>query len=123
MNIESLSVKIRKMKFFAYHGAYPEERQKGGSYTVTLELELAGTRAAESDQLTDTVDYAEVYDLVRQTMVVPSNIIEHVAARIAQTVLDAFPLVKAVTVKLVKDNPPITGANFNGSAVQLRATR
>lgn len=123
MNIESLSVKLRKMKFFAYHGAYPEERQKGGTYTVTLELQLSSSKAAETDMLTDTVDYADVYAIVRQVMLVPSNIIEHVAARIATAVLENFSLVSTVTVKLTKDNPPIIGANFKGSAVELRATR
>ncbi|MBR1837948.1 MAG: dihydroneopterin aldolase [Bacteroidaceae bacterium] len=123
MNIQSLSVKLRKMKFFAYHGAYPQERQKGGTYTVSLELQLNDFRAASTDVLTDTVDYADVYQTVKQVMLVPSNIIEHVAARIAEAVLSTYPLVQAVTVKLTKDNPPIVGANFKGSAVELRATK
>ena len=123
MKIERLSVKLRKMKFFAYHGAYPEERQKGGTYTVSLALELNSFKAAESDMLTDTVDYADVYQSVRQEMLIPSNIIEHVAQRIAKSLLDSFPLIQAVTVKLTKDNPPIIGANFKGSAVELRASR
>lgn len=123
MKIESLSVKLRKMKFFAYHGAYPEERQKGGTYTVTLELKLNSFKAADTDVLTDTVDYADVYQVVRQVMLIPSNIIEHVAQRIATAVLDDFPLVDAVVVKLTKDNPPIIGANFKGSAVELHASR
>ena len=123
MNIQSLSVKLRKMKFFAYHGAYPQERQKGGTYTVSLELQLNDFRAASTDVLTDTVDYADVYQTVKQVMLVPSNNIEHVAARIAEAVLSTYPLVQAVTVKLTKDNPPIVGANFKGSAVELRATK
>ncbi len=123
MNIESLSVKLRKMKFFAYHGAYPEERQKGGTYTVSLELKLNDFKAAETDVLTDTVDYADVYQVVKQVMIVPSNIIEHVAQRIATAILDEFAIVRSVTVKLTKDNPPIIGANFKGSAVELCASR
>lgn len=123
MEIRNLSVKLRKMKFFAYHGAYPEERQKGGTYTVTLELKLGSHKSAETDMLADTVDYAEVYQVVKQVMLVPSNIIERVAARIAESVLEAFPLVNDVVVKLTKDNPPIIGANFKGSAVELHAAR
>lgn len=123
MTIQYLSVKLRKMKFFAYHGVFPEERKNGGTYTVTLELKLCNYKVAETDALTDTVDYAEVYQVVKQVMQIPSNLIEHVAARIAQSVLDAFPLVSEVGVKLIKDNPPISGADFKGSAVELRAMR
>jgi len=123
MNIQSLSVKLRKMKFFAYHGAYPEERKKGGTFTVSLELILNSNKSAETDVLSDTVDYAEVYATVKQVMIVPSNIIEHVAARIATAVFEQFPLVEGITVKLTKDNPPINGANFKGSAIELHATR
>lgn len=123
MNIESLCIKLRKMKFFAYHGVFPKEREKGGTYTVTLELQLSSHKAAESDVLADTVNYADVYSVVKQVMLTPSNLIEHVAARIAQAIFEEFPLVSGVTVKLTKDNPPIIGANLKGGAVELKAKR
>ena len=66
----------------------------------------------------DTLNYAEVYDLVKQEMKQPSKLLEHVAGRIVQTIGQHFPLVTSIDLTLMKQNPPM-GADIEGAGVEI----
>jgi dihydroneopterin aldolase len=72
----------------------------------------------QSDEVTDTLNYAALYDLVACEMQQPSKLLEHVAARIAQTISQAFPQITSIDLELVKQNPPM-GADCGGSSVEI----
>ncbi len=76
------AIELKGMTFFAYHGAMEQERKVGNSFVVDLHLFLDLTPAATSDNLEDTVNYASVYELVKEEMAIPSNLLEHAAGRI-----------------------------------------
>lgn len=129
MTITLFDIRLEGLRFYAYHGVLPQERKVGGRYTVDLVLTLpapvegvATCAAVERDDLAGTVNYAEVYDVVRREMELPSALLEHAAGRILRAVFDAFPLVEKAVVTLRKDTPPM-GAACNGCAVTLTATR
>lgn len=129
MTITQLDIRLEGLRFYAYHGVLPQERKVGGRYTVDLVLTLpapvdgAPTCAAVcADDLAGTVNYAEVYDVVRREMETPSALLEHAAGRILRAVFDAFPLVAKAVVALRKDTPPM-GAACDGCAVTLTAKR
>ncbi|MBQ4083182.1 MAG: dihydroneopterin aldolase, partial [Bacteroidaceae bacterium] len=69
------------------------------------------------------VNYAEVYEVVRREMAVPSQLLEHVCGRIATALLDAFAPLQRVRVSVTKRNPPIEGAGSCESAVALTLAR
>jgi dihydroneopterin aldolase len=106
------------MRFYAYHGVMEQEQRVGGEYLVSLQVEADLSRAAMSDSVADTVNYAELYDVVRREMAVPSQLLEHVAGRIGKAVMDTFPQVTGVDVTLTKLNPPM-GADCAGASVEL----
>ena len=110
------------MRFYAYHGVMEQERRVGGEYLVSLQVEAALSGAVISDSVADTVNYAELYDVVRREMAQPSQLLEHVAGRIGQRVLDDFPQVTALTVRVTKCNPPM-GADSKGASVEICALR
>ncbi len=121
MEILETSVTLRAMRFYAYHGVLPQERTVGAQYEVTLTLQLSRPQAAAlTDELTQTVNYAEVYALVGRIMAEPSLLLEHVAARILHSVFQVFPYVSEGEVEVVKVNPPM-GADSDGASVRLRA--
>ena len=72
----------------------------------------------QSDCVDDTVNYAELCALVKREMAVPSQLVEHVAGRIAQSVFRQFPQSSAVDVCVTKENPPM-GADCAGAGVEL----
>jgi dihydroneopterin aldolase len=98
------------MRFFAYHGAFPEEERLGGHFYVDLELEADFSGATTRDQLSRSVDVIEVYRLVEEIVCEKRfNLIETLAEEIAREVLEAFK-VDAVTATVRKENPPVPGA-------------
>ena len=103
------TIELNGIRFHAYHGCFERERSEGGSYTVDFSATLDIERAAQSDDLADTVDLQEVYRIIEREMMVPSNLIEHVAARIASSLKEEFPQLLSVTVRLTKLTPPLPG--------------
>ena len=103
------TISIEGMKFHAYHGCIPEEQVTGNTFIVDLYIETDTTKAEESDDLNDTIDYAAVYLLIKQEMQIPSKLIENAGRRILNSVKAKFPEVESAKVKVKKLNPPIEG--------------
>ena len=119
MKITQSSIRLHDMRFYAYHGVMEQERRVGGEYLVSLQVETDLSRAVNSDSVADTVNYAQLYEVVRCEMAEPSQLLEHVAGRIGQRVLDHFQQVMALTVRVTKCNPPM-GADCKGASVEMR---
>lgn len=102
-------ITLKNMEFHAYHGCLEHEKQLGNTFIVSLSMKINTEKAGISDQLSDTLNYQEVYDIVRNQMDIPSQLIEHVAERIAQTTMEAFPAIEELSVILEKLNPPLGG--------------
>ena len=116
-------IELRGLTFLAYHGVLPEERENGNTFVVDLVLDADISCAACTDELADTVNYAEVYEVVRREMAVPSLLLEHVCGRIATALLDEFSALQRVRVGVTKKNPPIEGAGTCESAVRMTMER
>lgn len=108
------------MRFYSYHGAAPQEAIVGAWYRVTLEIHSNLSKAVLSDCLDDTVDYSAVASTVRKEMSVRSRLLEHVAGRIAASIMDRYPGITSLTVTVTKENPPV-GCVCSGSSVRITA--
>ena len=86
-----------------------QERRVGNDFEVSLTVEYPFEKAMESDDLCDTLNYAELYDVIAAEMRQPSDLLEHVAGRIIRAVKAQFPLVKGGTISVAKLTPPIKG--------------
>ena len=84
-------IELEDIHFYAYHGVYENERRDGNDFLVTVRLDIPETKAVETDQLTDTVSYQDVYALVANEMAIPSQLLEHVAGRIRSSLQQAYP--------------------------------
>ena len=100
---------LEGMKFYAYHGVLEQERILGNHYTIDLEIQLDLSKASQTDNLNDTVSYADIYAVVKNEMAIPSQLLEHVAGRIKRKIKSAFPDIKDITIRLSKHNPPVGG--------------
>ena len=118
MVLRSSHITLSGLRFHAHHGVMAQERQTGGDFLVDLQVMCDLEKAVHSDDLADTLNYGTLYDLVHQEMMQPSQLLEHVAGRIAQRVFDAFPQVENVVIKVTKVNPPM-GADLKGASVTL----
>lgn len=118
------SIQLHNLEFYAYHGLLPQERVVGGHYRVDVELSLTPPlRALTEDVIDDTVNYAEVYALIRQQMEQPVNLLEHLAHRITKGLYAQFPQIQAVKLSVTKVTPPISGIACEGASFCLQSVR
>ncbi|MFA9559812.1 dihydroneopterin aldolase [Evansella sp. AB-rgal1] len=114
---------VNGMEFYAYHGVFPEENKLGQRFFVDVVLEMNTVEAGQTDDLTKTVNYAEVYNLTKKVMEGKAvKLVETLTETIAKDVLQSFPIVMAVSVKVTKPNPPIAG-HYDSVAVEIRRER
>ena len=118
MKIRDSYICLKNVRFHAFHGVLPQERQIGGDFLLSLRVGYPLARVVESDEVGDTLNYATLFDLVKREMDVPSQLLEHVAGRIAKAVVAAFPAVTSIDLELTKQNPPM-GADSDGAGVEL----
>lgn len=112
-------IELKGMDFYGYHGCLPEETKKGQHFLVDLTLQLDLQTAGETDDLEQTVDYALVYDMVKEIVEGETKkLIEAVAEEIATAVLENFPQVQQLGVTVHKPAAPINGP-FADVAVHL----
>ena len=110
------------MRLYAYHGVMPQERVVGGEYVVNLDVSAHVAEAIKSDQVDDTIDYAEMRNIVVREMAIPSQLLEHVAGRIAKALFDAFTKIEEVEIDICKVTPPF-GGDCDGAGVKLQWKR
>lgn len=115
-------IALNGMEFHSYHGVYDFEREKGSVFQVDVAFELDLERPAATDNIQDTLDYVAVYELIAREMETPVNLLEHLAAKITQRLLDSFPQAEQVELRVAKSAPPV-GGTCKESAVTLVRSR
>lgn len=102
-------IELEGMEFKAYHGCLEQEKVRGNSFTVDFRGELDLSAAAESDNLNDTLNYADIYEIISEEMSIPSELLENVAGRIMKEIERRFPQLVSFSVRVSKKRPPVDG--------------
>ena len=100
---------VEGINVFAYHGCLEEEAKIGTHYTVDVYMETDFSEAAKTDDLTKTIDYVTVYEIVKKQMAIRSKLIEQVGQRIVDELKSEFSTLQKLEVKVTKHNPPMNG--------------
>ncbi len=103
------TIEVNGIKIYAFHGCLPEEAEIGGYYRVDVMLNTDFSGAAESDDLSQTVDYVVVNKIVSEEMQIRSKLIEHVGQRIITRLKNEINNIDFIRIKVVKICPPING--------------
>ena len=93
MKIERSYIYLRDVRFHAPHGVTPIEKEVGSDFTVSVRVAVDVSAAMEHDNVDVTLNYAGLYEVIKREMMIPSNLIEHVAARIGKAIYETFPQV------------------------------
>ncbi len=102
-------IAVEGIKLYAYHGCLEEEAKIGGNYVVDVYLETDFSEAAKTDDLTKTIDYCAVFEIVKKEMAIRSKLIENVGIRIHRSVTKTFTNVTKTRVRVTKLGPPMNG--------------
>ena len=113
---------LNNMEFFAYHGCFKEEQIIGGRFLVDLEFETDTSKAETSDQLIDTINYQSVYQIVAHHMSSKSHLLEHIGRRISDAIMDTFPGIGRLNIRISKMNPPL-GGKIGSVCIELTTSR
>ncbi len=119
MHLTESYICLHEVRFYAFHGVMPQERSVGGEFLVSVKVGYPLEKAMSSDDVADTLNYSELYELVKKEMMRPSGLLEHVMGRIVEAIEKAFPEVASVEVKIKKVNPPM-GSDCKGAEVMGR---
>ena len=118
MELMTSYILLQGLHFHAYIGVGEQERQVGNDYVLDLRLGYPFADAMLSDEVADTLNYAEVFGAVSEIMQKPAKLLETAAGTIARELFRRFPKTESIDLKLVKLNPPM-GADCNGAGVEL----
>ncbi|MDE6127102.1 MAG: dihydroneopterin aldolase [Muribaculaceae bacterium] len=110
-------IEINRLKIYAYHGVGEQERIVGNEFEVSVSLTYPSLRVAESDTVPMAINYADVIELVNEQMARPSSLLENVAWRIRQAVVNRYPEVNQGRVKVAKITPPLPCSLAEAAAV------
>jgi len=112
-------LRLQNLRFYGYHGLFPEEGRLGQQFEVDVELYRDLAAAGASDNPADTIDYTAVLDLVEKVVTGDRcQLVEAVAERIAHAIGTEFGPLELV-VRVRKPNPPVA-TQFDGVEVEIR---
>lgn len=113
-------IEVEDIKLFGYHGCLDEEGLIGTDYRVNVTVWGDLKQASETDHLKETLDYVVINKVVAEEMAIRSKLIEHVARRILDRLMEEMPLAQKAEIKLSKLHPPINGDVEKVSVVMSR---
>lgn len=103
---------------FAHHGVGEQETIVGNEFSISLRLKVDFRQAMQTDDVLQTVSYADVYEAVKAEMAIPSQLLEHVGGRIVNRLFHDFSRIEEIELKLMKRNPPM-GADIRAAGIEI----
>ena len=100
---------LEGLEFHSYHGVYPHERSSGNKFEIDVIVETEFNESAFQDHLSGTINYEDIYTVIKEEMAKPSKLLERVGHSIAEKILTTFPQAVSVQLNISKFNPPIGG--------------
>ncbi|MCH5225780.1 MAG: dihydroneopterin aldolase [Muribaculaceae bacterium] len=101
---------LDKLRFYAFHGVFEEERRVGNEFIVNLSVKVACGQEVRADSLEATVSYAELFEIVKEEINKPRNLLEKVALEIADRIREKFcEQIISGRIEIRKVHPPIPG--------------
>lgn len=104
----NIILQIEKYRLYGYHGVLEQESKVGANFLISLEATVECKKEAYlDDQIEGTVSYAHVIECIREEMKKPSRLLEHLTYRIGKLLMNKFPQIEELTLKIEKENPPM----------------
>ncbi len=114
-------VRLEGVRFFSYHGFYPEEQVLGTEFILDIETELEVFNSGRDD-ISNTVNYERLFQIAAQEMKIPRKLLETVAHSILEQIRHEFLAVKSIRVAIRKMHPPL-GSEVRNSSIELNFNR
>ena len=103
-------IELKGLQFYSFHGLYDEEKKIGGEFVVDV-LDKLDSSHHEVWFIEETVNYAEVFAIIKKEMNQPRELLETLTQSIAEKIHDKFSAIREIEVRVEKKVPPIVGIN------------
>lgn len=113
MCLLTYKIALEGVRMHAFHGMLEQEKTVGNEFEINAWVEYKAPPML-FDSLDEGISYADIFSIIHSEMLRPSLTLEHVALRIRASLLSAFPIIEACSIKITKLAPPIKG--MQGSA-------
>lgn len=108
-----MTIELKGLHFYAYHGLYAEEKKTGNEFEVNLTVSYQPPSGTITD-ISDTVNYAALYTLLKKEMTKPRHLLETLVMEVTEAIHLSFPMIKKVEISVTKLHVPII--QFAGTA-------
>ena len=105
------TIRLNKMKIFAYHGVHAEETVVGTEFEVSVQITFTENKKIEA--LADTLNYVNVYGLIKDNFSKPVPLLETLAQNISEEIYKVDERITSINITIDKLNAPM--CNFTGS--------
>ncbi|MFA6944996.1 MAG: dihydroneopterin aldolase [Pedobacter sp.] len=112
---------LEGIRFFSFHGFYPQEQILGTEFILDIETKLEVFNSG-GDEISNTVNYERLFQIASEEMNIPRKLIETVAHSILERIRHEFLAVQSIRVSIRKMNPPM-GAEIRNSTIELLFNR
>jgi len=112
-------IALHGAEFFAFHGFYPEEQKLGNWFVVDIDVEFTPNANISDDDLNNSVNYEQLYDIACEEMKLTKKLIETVAQAIIDEIKNQYAFVDRIQVRVKKMNP-LVGAKTKYSSVTIQ---
>lgn len=103
-------IEIEDMEFYAYHGCFDAEKVVGNYFMVQARLEGDCSVPAKTDNIQDALNYQRAYEVIKEQMMISSDLLEHVTKRIIDALFNFFgERIDFAQIKVSKMAPPMGG--------------
>ena len=123
MELTSTYILLQGLQYHAFIGVGEQEQVVGNDYVLDLRISYplaaaAFAAAMKSDDVDDTLNYADVFNIVSDVMKQPSKLLEAAAGKIVNELLARYIQLESIDLKLVKKNPPMS-ADCHSAGIEL----
>jgi dihydroneopterin aldolase len=103
-----ITIHLHNLKFYSFHGVHEEERILGNEYEVNADVQFHEENA-EINSLLQTINYADIFEIIKKRMHIPAALLETVAMNIGNSIYEKYEYVRSIRISLKKIHPPIEG--------------
>jgi dihydroneopterin aldolase len=102
-----MKIILNDIELYGFHGVHELERKVGVNFIVDITMQINLTE--KNLQLHDTIDYAEVFSILKTEFAIPTVLLESLAIKISEAIKNRFPQLLSVSIKLMKIGAAIDG--------------
>ena len=103
-----ITIHLHNLKFYSFHGVHEEEKLLGNEYEVNADVQFHEENS-EIHSLSQTINYADVFEIIKKRMHIPTSLLETVIMDIGNSIYEKYNYVRRISISLKKIHPPIEG--------------